>query len=113
MNSSNNLDEQALIEKLSSKVNNIKPKKNQTIAYILIGIGLVMTIFLVAEMTGLIGSKEPKPEINAQAVYESRLIEQEKAIEQAEKEKQVAELRKQATELELQALTIQGDEQSN
>lgn len=87
-----------------------KPKKNQIIAYALIGIGIVLAVFLVAEVTGVIGSKKPEPTIDAKASFEARLYEEEARIKEAERQKQVAELRKQATELELQALTIESND---
>lgn len=109
---SNNLEE-IKKEFEAQQVNQKKSKKNHILAYSLIGIGIAMSIFLVAEITGVIGSKQPEPEINAQASFESRLLEQQMAIEEAEKQKAVAELRKQATELELQALTIEYEDTTN
>lgn len=96
--------EEMIKEYQSQAVTQNKSKKNQTLAYSLIGIGIAMSIFLVAEITGVIGSKPPEPELNAQASFELRLYEQESKIKEAEKTKQVAELRKQATELELKAI---------
>ena len=80
-----------------------KPKNNQIIAYAMIGVGIVMIIFLLAEVTGVRAPK-PQQKVDPQAALESKAKEQEEIIKQAEKQKKSAELRKQAADLELQAL---------
>lgn len=94
----------------SQTVTKPKSRKNQVIAYALIGIGIAMSIFLVAEIMGVIGNKKPEPQIDAKASYEARLHEEQARIEEAKRQQQISELRKQATELELQALTIESND---